>query len=162
MIHSIWILSVSYHILTYFLFFESYYHYTTYAIILIIHTVRLNPSRCPSVVIRNTIFIRNTVITVTIHICCSILFHTLPSIRGQHSVLVIAIHTCKCALLILGPLHFGILHRYIYSHYLFSFCKICYSEKYRRLLVIVLQLVDRLVRYCSDITQYSYYSDYFI
>ena len=66
---------------------------------------------------------------------------------GKHRVFVIAIHTCKCTILILGPLQFGLSHR----------CTIHNNTGW--LLFIVLHLVNRLVWYHSYFTQYNYYGD---
>ena len=59
-IHSIWILSVLYHILTYFLYFENYFHYNIYAIILIILQYNTGPSCCIFVTIYNKFVVLTT------------------------------------------------------------------------------------------------------
>ena len=45
----------------------------------------------------------------------------LPTLRDKHPIFVIDIQTCKCAILILGLLRFGLSHLYIYTRYLFFF-----------------------------------------
>ena len=80
MIHIIWTLSVLYRIPKYFLFLY-YYHYNTYAIILISIHRTAGPSRCLFFVIHNTCVVPKTGKTMTIHGCCLIISHTPPTIR---------------------------------------------------------------------------------
>ena len=93
---------------------------------------------------------------MTIFVCRSIISQTFPTIRGKHYVFFIAIHTCKCVILILGQNTVGsIASIYIYSLINFLFVKYTIQNDTGELLVIVLHQVDRLVRDRSDITQYS-------
>ena len=106
MIHIIWILSVLYCIPIYLLFFEHYYHYKRYAIILISLHRTAGPSRCLLFVICNKSVVRKTGKTATIHGCCLIILHTLPKIRASVAssrstyTKVSALHwnSCYCSL----------------------------------------------------------------
>ena len=83
MIHKIWILSVLYRISTYFLFFENYYHYNIYAIILISLHRNAGTSRCPLFIILNTFFVCKTGKIAIIHGCRLIISHTPPTIQAN-------------------------------------------------------------------------------
>ena len=83
MIHNIWISSVLYRILKYFIFFRYYYCYNIYAIILISLHRTSGPSSCLCFDIWNIFFVHKTSKTATIHGCCLIILHTLPNIRAD-------------------------------------------------------------------------------
>ena len=135
-------LSVLYHILSYFLFFGHYYHYTIYAIILI----RLHRTYGPFALSLCCYSQCNFHFKYSYNRDCLCLsFNSIAYFAnntGKHRVFVIAIHTCKCTILILGLLRFGLSRRYTIQ-----------NNKWW-LLFIVLHLVDRLVWYCSDFTHY--------
>ena len=149
MIHSIWILFVLYHILTYLLFFEHYYHYTIYAIILI----SLHRIAGPFTLSLSFYSQYNCHLQYRYNYdCLCSWFNSIAYFANnadKHRVFVIAIHPCKCNILILGIILSGLSHRYTIQN------------NTGWLLVIVLHLVDRLVQYHSYFTQYSYYRDYF-
>ena len=106
MIHRIWILSVLYRIPTYLLFFEHYYHYNIYAIILISLHLTSEPSICLFFVICDKFFVHKTGKNATIHSCCLIILHNLPTIQVNIASLwstyihVIELHwySCYCGL----------------------------------------------------------------
>ena len=87
LIHIIWILSVLYRILTYFLFFGYYFHYNIYDIILISLHRTAGPYRCLFFDIYNT-FVVLTTDSVTIHGCCLITLYTFSTIRANVSSLL--------------------------------------------------------------------------
>ena len=139
MVHSIWILSVLYLI-------SSIITITPYILLFYsAYTIPLDPSCCLSVVIRNTIFILNTVTTVTILVFRLILLHYFLTIQAN-----IASSWSPYT-------HVSALHWY-YDYYSFFYCINVYIhinyfifvEYYIQnntgwMLVIVLHLVDRLV-----------------
>ena len=124
-----------YCILTYFLFFENCYHCTIYAIILISPHHTAGPFnfsiRCYSKYIYHFQYkyIRDYFWLLFDSIAYS------ANNTGKHRVSVINIHTCKCTILILGLLWFGLSHRYtiqkntgwrflIVLHFLTCLCEI--------------------------------------
>ena len=149
MIHSIWKLSVLYHISTFFLFFEHCYHYTINAIILIsLH--RIAGPFTLSLSFYSQYNWHSRYSSNRDYLCS--LFDSIAYFAknaGNHCVFVIAIHTCKCTILILGLLWFGLSHQYTIQN------------NTGWLLATFLHLVDRLVQYRSYFTQYSYYCNYF-
>ena len=101
MIQSIWILSVLYRISKYFLFFENYFHYKIYAIILISLQRIAGPSRCLLFVY----FIIHLSFLGPINRDYSwLLFDYIPystNNAGRCCVVVIYRHKCKCGALII-------------------------------------------------------------
>ena len=102
-------LSILYHVLTYFTFIEKYYRCTIYAIILIGVHCTAEPL---------TLFLR-------CHLQYSYqrdYFHSsidyisyLPTLRGKNCVFGITIQNCKGATLKLGLIQFDLSHRYLYA-----------------------------------------------
>ena len=83
MIHRIWILSVSYHISIYFLFFKHYFHYNIYVNILISLHRTDGSSHCIYFKYLQYTCSSNDRYTVTIHGCCLFLSHIFPTIRAN-------------------------------------------------------------------------------
>ena len=146
--HTVWILSELYRILTYFLFF-SIITITTYMLLFkSAYTVPLNPSCFLFFASHNAFVVRKTGRTTNIHSCCLIIFHTPPKIRANVASLWFT-YTNVSAL-------------YWYSYY----CGLVY-----RIYIILstiqgdcfnfLHLVKRFMWYHSVLTQYSYYHDLF-
>ena len=74
----------------------------------------------------------------------------LTTLQGEHRVFMIAIRTCKCAILILGILRFIISHRYLYALLFFLFVKYEIQNNAGWLLVIVIHQFNRLVWYGAN------------
>ena len=141
MICRIWLLSVFYHISTYFLFFEHYFQYNIYAIILIFLYRTTGPFTlfilcylqyiCHFQVRYNRDYSRFSFDSISYS----------ANITGKHCVFLINIHICKGTTLIFVLMWFGLLHWYNIQ------------DKTGRLFLIVLHFVDRFVWDRSVFTQ---------
>ena len=134
--------------MTYFLFFEHYYHYNIYAIISISLYRTDGTSCCLLFFIFNTFVIRKTGKTATIHGCRLIILHTLPTIPANVAswlstytkVYSLNWYSCYC----------GLVYRII-------IILITIQGDF----LIVLHLVKRFVWYLSIFTKYSYYREFY-
>ena len=162
MIHIIWILSVLYHVLKYFLFKKHYFHYTIYAIILIV----LHRTAGPFTLyfsfhsqynfhwqyIYNRDYLRPLFDYITY----------FSNNSGQNSCLSYChTHMQVCYIDIRNTTVWSIASIYIYTLIIFLSVKYAVQIVHRLFGSTVLHQVYRLVRYCSDITQYIYYCEYF-
>ena len=148
MIHCIWILSVLYHISTYFLFFEHYFHYNIYDIILISLHRTAGPSRCLFFDIYNTFVVLMTnkprIFMVVIW-----LYRILRQQYGQ-TLCLLDLHTQRWVQFIDIHTIAIFLSRWKYIQYITGW-----------LFIIVLHFLKSYVWYLSVFNQYIYYCDLF-
>ena len=125
-IYSIWILSVLYHVLTYFSSSGQYYHYTIYAIILIGVHHTAEPSTLSNCCHPQYIY--------QVDYFCLLIYYIayLPTLRGKYCVFIINIQKCMCTISKLGILWFDLSHQYLYELPIFSFYEIQISLPYRK------------------------------
>ena len=148
MIHSIWIIFVLYHILTYSLFFRHYFHYNIYAFILIILHRTAGPYCCLFLIFIIHLFFLWLILRDFSRLSFDYIAYSAKN-TDKLWVFMIYGYKGKCNSLI------SILLLFCLSYWKNI------QDKRRWLFFILLHFIKSLVWYQSDFIQYSYYRDFF-